>query len=354
VVLSLFAAGGARIASLYVSEGREDHILPSFVRTSRFIFGVAIAFLVTMTTALFVALLTAGFEPGRALYHAVNLFFASFDTGGFSVMQASIAYYHSWAVELVVIVTMLAGTMSFALHFALWNRDPREVLRHLETRTLAVTTSVFFAAICFGLLRAGTYTETEPLLRKGFFTLISAVSSTGHQVNVGTTYLTDWGTLAPAAIVGAMAIGGMASSTAGGIKGIRIGLAAKTLVHDIRRILLPESALVVTTYHAGRRRILRDDTARAATTILLLFIATYLLGAVVALAYGEWDITETMFEAVSVGSNIGISIGVVSPEMPSALMATYTVMMWLGRLEFVAVFALAGYLFSLARGRARG
>lgn len=354
VVLSLFAAGGARIASLYVSEGREDHILPSFVRTSRFIFKVAATFLVTMTTALFVALLTAGFTPGRAFYHAINLFFASFDTGGFSVMQSSMIYYHSLAVEAVVIVTMLAGTMSFALHFALWNRHPREVLRHLETRTLAVTTTAFFAIICFGLLRAGTYESTEPLFRKAFFTLISAVSSTGHQVNVGNTYLTDWGTLAPAAIVGAMAIGGMASSTAGGIKGMRLGLATKTLVHDIRKILLPESALVVTTYHAGKRRILRDDTARAATTILLLFIATYLVGAVVALAYGDWDITETLFEAVSVGSNIGISIGVVSPEMPSLLMATYTVMMWLGRLEFVAVFALAGYLFSLARGRARG
>ncbi len=354
VVLSLFAAGGGRIASLYVSEARDERILPNFVRTARFIFTVAMTFLVTMTTLLFVALLTAGFEPGRAFYHAINLFFASFDTGGFSVMQASIAYYHSWAVELVIILTMLAGTLSFGLHFALWDRDPREVLRHLETRTLALTSTVLFATICFGLLRAGTYGDPESLFRKGFFTLASAVSSTGHQVNVGQTYLTDWGTLAPAALVGAMAIGGMASSTAGGIKAIRIGIAAKTLVHDIKKILLPESALVITTYHAGKRRILRDDVARAATSVLLLFIATYLLGAVVALAYGQWDITETLFEAVSIGSNIGISIGVVAPEMPSFLMLTYTVMMWLGRLEFVAVFALGGYVFSLARGRASG
>jgi Trk-type K+ transport system membrane component len=55
---------------------------------------------------------------------------------------------------------------------------------------------------------------------------------------------------------------------------------------------------------------------------------------------------------VSVGSNIGISIGVVNPDMPDGLMAVYIVQMWLGRLEFVAVFALLGYLVSLARGRA--
>ena len=354
VVLSLFAAGGARIATLYASEARDERVLPNFIRTARFIFMVAGTFLVLGTSALFVALLTTGFTPDRALYHAINLFFASFDTGGFSVMQASMSYYHSLSVELIVMVLMIAGTLSFGLHFALWNGDPRNVLKHLETRTLAVTSTIFFAAVCFGLLRAGTYDSVEALFRKGFFTLVSAVSSTGHQVNVGETYLTDWGVLAPAAIVGAMAIGGMASSTAGGIKAMRVGLAIKTLVHDIRRILLPESAVQVTTYHSGgRRRILRDDTSRAATTVLLLFVVTYLLGAIVALAYGEHDITQTLFESVSVGSNIGVSIGVVNPDMPNGLMAVYIVMMWLGRLEYVAVFALMGYLVSLARGRAK-
>lgn len=353
VVLSLFAAGGARVATLYVSEARDERILPNFIRTARFIFAVAGTFLVLGTGALFVALLSAGFTPARALYHAINLFFASFDTGGFSVMQASMTYYHSFAVETVVIVLMIAGTLSFGLHFALWRGRPRDVLRHLETRTLAVTSTLFLVAVCFGLLRAGTYDTVEPLVRKGLFTLISAISTTGHQVNVGTTYLSDWGTLAPAAIVAAMAIGGMASSTAGGIKAVRVGVAAKTLVHDVKKILLPESTLVVTTYHAGKRRVLRDDTSRAATTVLLLFIVTYLLGAMVGLLYGDFDITQTLFESVSAGANIGVSIGVVSPDMPRGLMAVYTGQMWLGRLEFVAVFALLGYLFSLARGQAK-
>jgi len=39
--------------------------------------------------------------------------------------------------------------------------------------------------------------------------------------------------------------------------------------------------------------------------------------------------------------------------MPDGLTAVYILQMWLGRLEFVAVFALLGYLVSLARGRAR-
>ncbi len=352
VVLSLFAGGGARVTTLYTAEARDERVMPNIIRTARFIFVVAGTFTVLFTTALFAALLLDGFTPPRALYHAINLFFASFSTGGFSTMQASMIYYHSASVEILVMLIMIAGTLSFGLHLALWRGDPRTVLRHLETRTLALTSSLFLLGITYGLLRAGTYEDVGPLFRKGVFTLVSAVSSTGHQVNVGDTYLTDWGVLAPAAIVGAMAIGGMASSTAGGIKAIRIGIAYKTLLHDIRRILLPEAALVVTSYDVGRRRTLRDETARAATTVLLLFIVTYLVGAMVGLLSGAYDITQTLFESVSVGSNIGISIGVVHPGMPDGLMAVYVVMMWLGRLEFVAVFALLGYLVSLARGRA--
>lgn len=353
VVLSLFAAGGARIATLYAAEARDERIMPNFIRTARFIFAVAGTFLVLGTGALWVSLVTSGFTPGRALYHAINLFFASFDTGGFSPMQSSIMYYHSLSVELIVMVLMIAGTLSFGIHFALWRDNPREVLRHLETRTLAVTTTLLFITVTYGLIRSGTYESIEALFRKGFFTLLSAVSSTGHQVNDGQVYLTDWGLLAPAAIVVAMAIGGMASSTAGGIKAIRVGIAFKTLVHDIKRILLPESALVVTSYHAGRRRILRDDTSREATSVLLLFVVTYLVGALVGLLYGEYDITQTLFESVSVASNIGISIGVVDPLMPDGLTIVYTIQMWLGRLEYVAVFALFGYLMSMARGRAK-
>ncbi|MFA9429795.1 TrkH family potassium uptake protein [Egicoccus sp. AB-alg2] len=352
VVLSLFAAGGGRIGTLYVAEARDERILPNFIRTARFIFRVAATFLVVGTAALFVALLVAGFTPGRAIYHALLLFFAAFDTGGFAPMQASVAYYHSFAVESVVMVLLLAGSLSFGLHFALWHADWRQVLRHIETKTLALSSSFLFAVICFGLVRSGVYDGLEPLVRKGFFTLLSAVSSAGAQVNTDVTYLTDWGVLAPAAIVAAMAVGGMASSTAGGIKALRVGIAAKTLLHDVRKLLNPESAVVVTTYHAGRRHILRDQTARAATSVLLLFVVTYLVGAMIGLAYGEYDITQTLFESVSAASNIGLSIGVTDPGMPRGLMAVYLVQMWLGRLEFVAVFAMLGYLVSLARGRA--
>jgi trk system potassium uptake protein len=350
VMLAVFVSGGGA-RTLYVAEGREEHLVPNVVRTARFIFTIALVYLVLGTLALTVAVHVGGIGGWRGVWHALNLFFAAFDTGGFAPSSQSIAYYHSLAVEGVIAVLMVAGTMSFALHYQLWLGRTRQLTRDLEVRTLVLTMSVFSAVALVGLAASGAHTGTAGLLRKGFFTVLSAHSGTGFGVNAGTLYLSDWGTMAPAAIVTVMALGGMAGSTAGGIKALRLGLTAKTIQHDLRKVLAPTSALVVTTYHSGRRRILRDPTARAATTILLLYVITYLGGAAIALLYGHWEFKEALFESVSAAGNVGLSVGLVSPDMPTGLQVTYILQMWMGRLEFVAAFALLGYLVTLVRGR---
>jgi trk system potassium uptake protein len=350
VVLAVLASGSGA-GMLYVAEGREDRILPNIVRTARFIFAVAAVYLAAGTVALFAALQGAGVRGWRGVWHALNLFVAAFDTGGFAPTSQSIGYYHSATVEAVAMVLMIAGTMSFALHYHLWAGRMLELRRNLEVRSLLVTMTVFTALALFGLARSGAQTETGGLFRKGVFTMLSAHTGTGFGVNDGGLFVTDWGTLAPAAVVIVMALGGMAGSTAGGVKALRIGITAKVVAHDIRRILAPEHALVVTTYHSGRRQILRDQVARTATTILLLYGITYLAGAGVALLYSEWDIAEALFESVSAAANVGLSVGIVSPEMPRLLQLTYIGQMWVGRLEFVAAFALFGYLVGVVRGR---
>jgi trk system potassium uptake protein TrkH len=353
VALSLFSASGASIGTLYVAEGRDERIVPSVVRTARFIFLIAGAYLVAGTVALTATLWAAGIGGWRGLWHAINLFFAAFDTGGFSPTSSSIAYYHSAGVEAVLAVLMVAGTMSFALHYALWSGRRSELLRNIEVRTLVLTLTGFSVLAVYGLVRAGTFDTTGGLMRKGLFTLLSAHSGTGFAVNNGTLYVTDWGVLAPAAVVAVMALGGMAGSTAGGIKVLRIGLTTKGLLREVRRLLQPESAVTVATYHSGKRRIITPPVLIAATTILLLYILTYLAGALVALLYGTWDVTEAIFESVSAAANVGLSVGITSPTMPRGLQLTYILQMWLGRLEFMAAFAMVGYGVSLVGSRRR-
>lgn len=350
VVLAVFASS-SRAGMLYLAEGREDRIVPNIVHTARFIFAVAAVYLIIGTAALLVALQVAGISGWRGLWHALNLFMAAFDTGGFTPLSPSIGYYHSATLEAVVMVLMIAGTLSFGLHYHLWSGRTGELRSNLEVRSLLITATGLTALALVGLARSGALTDHAALFRTGVFTVISAHTGTGFAVTPGRSLVADWGTLAPAAVVIAMALGGMAGSTAGGIKALRIGITAKTIAHDIRRLLSPDNALVVSTYHSGQRRILRDEAARSATTILLLYGITYVAGAGVALVSGDVELDDALFESVSAAANVGLSIGITGPDMPRLLQVTELAQMWIGRLEFVAAFALLGTIVGIVRGR---
>ncbi len=349
-VISLFAGAAGQLGTLYASEAREERIMPNVVRTAQFIWRVALAYLLIGTAALWIAGRVAGLSAGRALYHGVTIFMAAFDTGGFSPMSTSIGYYHSLSFEVVVAVLMVAGALSFGVHYQLWRGNHRELLRNLETRSIALSLVALAGLTILGLARSGTYATADAFFRKGMFTALSAHTGTGFGVNSPTLFVSDWGLIAPAAIVGAMALGGMASSTAGGIKAVRIGLTAKGIFKDVRKVLMPESALVVETYHSQRRRILRDEQVRSAVIILLLYVLTYMAGGLLGLFYG-FEFTEAMFESTSATANVGLSVGITAPALPNPLKVLYIVQMWIGRLEFMAVFALFGTLIAAVRGR---
>jgi trk system potassium uptake protein TrkH len=151
-------------------------------------------------------------------------------------------------------------------------------------------------------------------------------------------------------IILAMAIGASACSTGGGFKGIRMGLIFKSMTQTIRRLLSPESAYVVRKWHHITTRILDEPAVHSAMLIVIFYILTYAIGAIVGVFYG-YEPVQALFDSVSAGSNTGLSCGVTSPAMPVLMKIVYIIEMWAGRLEFMSLFALGGYIMALFRGR---
>jgi trk system potassium uptake protein TrkH len=349
VVLTFFAGGGGAVG-MYAGEGREDKIMPNVRRTARFIWRASLFFFAVGSTALTVALMWSGMGLRAAALHAVSLFFASFDTGGFAPRSSNIGYYHSAPVEVLLIVLMVAGMLSFAVHHRMWQGDWRELVRNIETRVLLVSFSALTLMLAVGLVSEGVYDGFAELLRRGLFQLVSAHSGAGFSSIPGALFSTGWGVLAPGALIFAMGIGGMSGSTTGGIKAIRLGLVAKLLGQVARRQALPRDAYVVLGYHHISRQRFRPDAARAATTVLLLFLFLYLSGAVVGLYYG-YPLEESLFESTSAAGGVGLSVGLTAPAMEPGLMWTYIGQMYLGRLEFISALTFMGYVGAMVRGR---
>jgi trk system potassium uptake protein TrkH len=145
-----------------------------------------------------------------------------------------------------------------------------------------------------------------------------------------------------------MAVGGMSGSIAGGVTSLRVGLIAKGLRRDVRQLLLPESAMVIERYRQARVHKVTDQHVRASATILLLFMSAVFAGAVVELATtSSGTLTEALFAATSSVSTTGLTVGFVGPGTPDVAVATSGLLMWFGRLEFLAVLAGLGLV---ARG----
>jgi trk system potassium uptake protein TrkH len=346
-VLSVFAGSGAM--TLYYGEARDERIFPSVRTTARFIWlvsAVHAAFGIVALSA--VGHFVLGFRPFRALFHGTTIFMAAFDTGGFAPQSSSIGYYHSGMFEAVTAVLMTAGALSFGLHLALW-RGGRRVARDLEVRTILTTFLGTLLLTAGGLASANVYQSLFGLSRQSFFQVLSAHTGTGF-ATIPSYELASWGGLAFGGMAIAMALGGMGSSTAGGVKSLRVGLTVKALSSQVRQVLLPEGAVISTRYwHHGWKQ-LNPGLFQAVMGVSLLYVALYLLGAGVGLLY-HLPLESALFESVSAGANVGLSAGVTDPTMPVVLKLTYIFQMWAGRLEFVAIFALIGFLISLVRGK---
>jgi trk system potassium uptake protein TrkH len=346
--LTVFAGPGG--ITLYFGEARGERFLPSVTSISRFIWTVAAVHLVVVVAALtLVGWLVLGFEVHRAAFHAITMFLAGFSTGGFAPQSTSIGYYHSAIFEGVAAISMVAGVMSFGLHHSLWRGPRRDAIANLETRTILSTFGFTLLLTLLGLAATAAFTDITGLTRQGFFQIFSAHTTTGW-ATISSTELSSWGGLAFGGIAIAMALGGMGNSTAGGVKALRIGLTIKAVVDVVRQALLPERAVVSTTYYQSGKRHVTHDTVMAVMTISLLYVALYLLGAGVGVAYGI-PLQEALFESVSASATIGLSVGVTDPSMPTLLQIVFMLQMWAGRLEFLALFSLIGFFYAAVRGK---
>ncbi len=350
IALSVFVKGVSGAFKMYVGEARDERVLPNIINTARFIWLVSIIYLILGSLALGLVGILNGMKPGNAFFHGVCIFMAAFDTGGFAPQSQNILYYHSLPYELITIVIMILGAINFKLHYHLWMGNRKEIFKNIETVTLFITIMATFFITALGLKQLNTYPEAIVLFRKGFYHLISGHTGTGYAALYAKQFINEWGNLALVGVICAMALGGGACSTTGGIKILRVGIIFKALVQDIKRIILPEKALVIQTFHHIKEVFLEDKQVRSALMITLSYLVLYGLGTIVGMWFG-YPFLDSLFESTSAAANVGLSCGITGAGMPAALKITYMIQMWAGRLEFMSVFTLLGVLVAAVKGK---
>ncbi len=350
IALTFISGGMGGALAMYVGEGKEEKLLPHVAKTAQVIWLISLIYLAIGTLALWLICILEGITLGRGFLHGLWISMAAWSTGGFAPQSYNVGYYHSLIFELVTLALFIIGSFNFALHFAVWTNNRKEIYKNIEIVSFSVTLMIIFVLALVGLMRVEIYPDAMAFFRKAFYHVISGHTTTGFMTLYSRQLVREWGDLAMLAIIITMVIGGSACSTSGGIKGLRIGIAFKALLQDIKKIILPKSVIVIQKYHHIKDVILEEKHVRAIMTIIISFIAMHLITTLVGV-YCGYPLIEAMFDAISAGSNTGLSCGVISPTMPDLMKIIFIVAMWAGRLEFIALFALAGFIASIIRGK---
>jgi trk system potassium uptake protein TrkH len=122
------------------------------------------------------------------------------------------------------------------------------------------------------------------------------------------------------------------------MKQFRIALLCKAIGWEIRRALLPASAVIEpSVWHGEERRYVSDTQLRGVAVFVFLYLLACVVGTAILAAHGI-PLQEALFEFASAQGTVGLSIGVTRPDAPPLVLWTQTVGMFLGRLEFLIVF----------------
>ena len=336
---------------LYVGEGKDERLFPSVFHTAKAIWKISLVYLAVGTIALWIAGIAIGLPAADAFLHGLWIYMAAWSTGGFAPMSQSLLYYHSAGYEIVTVLFFILGSFNFALHNAVWSGNRREIFKNIETVSFSATMSALTLLVCWALMKLRVYPNLAALVRKGFYQLASAHTTTGFMTVYPRQLANEWGDIALLAMIAAMLIGGSASSTAGGFKGLRMGILLKAVVQETRKMLKPSSAAFSQRFHYHGNRTLSEAQVRSAALIVLMYVGVFFLAVLAGCAAG-YPFVESAFEAASVTGNVGFSIGVTQAAMPAFLKAVYIFNMWAGRLEFMAVLATIAFCAALFRRKA--
>ncbi len=329
-ILPLLGVGGVQLARAESPGPTPDRLTPRFQETAKRLWWVYAGL-----TVIEVALLWVG---DMDVFEAVNHSMTTMSTGGFGTVATSIDGFSAYTQWVIAFFMFVAGA-SFALHFRAL-RDPRAYLRSAE---FGLYSMLFFGAVVLitgGLLEPGI--AFSDALRDAAFTAGSLITTTGFAT-------ADFGAWRPALqvlVIGLMLLGGMAGSTAGGIKTFRIGILAKAALADLRRIVHPKAVLIT---RFGKDRV-RDDVVESVQSFFLFYItlflvSTFLISFIDANISEDLDlITSVSAVAASIG-NIGPGLGDVGPvenylAIPIVGRTLLAVLMIVGRLEIFPVLLL--------------
>ena len=294
---------------------------------------------------------------GERVFHALLTAFGCAGTGGFGFIPGSMQYFTPAAQYIVAIALFMFG-INFSMYYLILIGKIKDVFRSEEVKTylsiIVAAVGIIFIALNINSLSGSLGYSAEESFRHSLLQVASLLTTAGFS----STDFDVWPMIAKMILLICMFMGGMAGSTAGGIKTSRIVMAVKGSYINIRKTINPR--YVPKAKFEGK--LLEEKTINSVFSFITLYafvfvVVMFLLSldpvngssVMITSDAGVREVKHsffTNFSAVtSCLSNIGPGFDAIGPYASfngysyfSKIILTFT--MLIGRLEILPVFIL--------------
>ena len=287
-------------------------------------------------TILVGACILSLYFAGMGWFDAVNHAMAAIATGGLSTKNASIAYFDSVQIELVLSLFMIFGALPMTFYIMVVQNQDLHSFRTQQVVTFLKVLAVYIIFTSALLVFNGVYNVGDAL-RYSSFNIISIVTSTGF---VSTDYML-WGAFSSTLFIIFALTGGCTGSTSGSIKIFRWQVVFAFIRQTLTLATDPNRVMPV---KIGKLLVSNGVVASVFVFLACYLVSIGVLSVLVALTGQPFDIAFSSVIAclTNSGPGVGNVIGPVGNYSSLPDMAKYILSfaMLLGRLEVITIFVV--------------
>ena len=308
---------------------QKGKLVPKLRQSSMILYGIYLALTVIEIIAL---LLT-----GMPLYDSLVNAFGTLGTGGFSVLDDSIAGYANPAAEWIISIFLLLSGVNYNIYFFLLIKKFGDIKKNEELKAylaIVLASTAIITVNVWNSLKAVGGGALGKCIRDAFFQVTSIISTAGFT----TVDLNALPHLSQTVILFLMFTGACAGSTAGGFKLSRLLIIIKSSRREIKKFFKPNSVKTISL----DGNTLDEPTVKSSVSYLSVFIL--ILGLSFALLSFEGrDMISTFTAALACFNNIGPGFGDAASTFADFSYYSKIILsldMLFGRLEIVPMLVL--------------
>ncbi len=256
---------------------------------------------VILTIILIILLLIGGMNLFDAVAHA----FSTMATGGFGIYNDSVAHFHSYYITWVITLFMVIAGTNFNLFFTMMFDKVKTALADEELRLYGLILVVSTSLITLSLLLQGRYNNLFKAVTDAAFQVATLISTTGY----ATTDFNLWPAFCKMILILIMFTGAMSSSTAGGIKIIRVLSIFKMFKREVR-VRLHDNIIDDVKYNGTK---ISGEVMMYMLSFVITFLLTLGIGTIIVSLRSDADLITDFTAVLSCISNVGPGLAQVGP-----------------------------------------